>query len=89
MDHPELEQLPEKLREEVELYLALEPYAKILTVRADRQRVYVEYLNILTVFWFHEDFESLGVMKDSMLASDIDFFLEYSSWFKGRNQSGD
>jgi hypothetical protein len=78
LDYLELERVPERLREKVEQYLTQEPDAKILTVSPDGQKVYLEKANILTVFWF---VESLGVMKDSMNAGDIDIFLQHSSWF--------
>ena len=91
MDHPELEQLPEELRDEVEKYLASDPCAKLLGIKTSGSRysVYTETLNILSSFWLDKSIPSLGVVRDRMLAGDVDVFLKHSRWFKGRNQTGD
>ena len=54
-------------------------------------KVYTEWTNLLSVFWFsvssHSEFNLYRkVEHDSMIAGDIDVFLEHSSWFKGRDQ---
>ena len=99
MDHPELEQLPEQMRDDVEEYLKYRIGAKILSTEiteamhyrdkppVKNYRIFIEYENLLVVFnaWTRTD-GGFACRKDSMTVGEIEVFLKHSSWFKGREQ---